>query len=105
LLHCAWLSALAFIAFAAPAWARAPVLVSVGQQDHYANATWTLPPGVKARFVEVSLSPEVRTEEFSAGYFVHLLDFQALRSNDTSYQETVFRLSPGTTTSTSPGRT
>jgi hypothetical protein len=77
---------------AAPAAARAPVLLTVGQQDRYANATWTLPPGVRASFVEVAQDPEVT--EF--GYFRYLFDFEAMSPNATSYQETKTRLDPGT---------
>jgi hypothetical protein len=79
---------------AAPAAARAPVIVSVGQQDRFANATWTLPRGVEASFVEVATDPEV--SEF--GYFRqrHLVQFDALRPNAASYQDTEVRLNPGT---------
>jgi hypothetical protein len=80
------------LAFSPAAHARAPELLTVGQQDRYANASWTLPPGVKARFVEVGETPEVTVD----GYFRYLLDFAVLDPNDTSYQEKIFRLPPGT---------
>jgi hypothetical protein len=48
-----------------PAFAAPPTLVSVGRIDRHPTATWTLPPGVESRVVEVATSPATASD----GYF------------------------------------
>jgi hypothetical protein len=68
----------------APALARSPVLQSVKVQNHRATYTWSLPPGVKSRFVETAETAPT-TNVF--GYFDpqrNVFSFNVASDTDTS---------------------
>jgi hypothetical protein len=54
--------ALAALVLVSPGRAAPPVLVTAAQVDGHPTATWTLPPGVRARVVEVATSPDTGTD-------------------------------------------
>ena len=84
---------LVFAACAGNAYAAPPTLVSVGHQSQHPTATWTLPPGVQAKVIEVATS----TQTASDGYFFkeNVKAFETLEPTQTSWLYGS-RLDPGT---------
>jgi hypothetical protein len=81
-------------AVAPQALAAPPVLLSAGTTDLHATATWSLPPGVKGKLVEVASSPAVDTN----GYFL-VSNVEAgglLTASQTTWTDP-FQLDPGKT--------
>jgi hypothetical protein len=70
-------------AFASPAGAAPPVLVSTSHVQRHPAASWTLPPGVKAAVAEVATSPATSTD----GYFFqeNVKAFDVLQDTQTNW--------------------
>ena len=90
---CAAIVTAAALLGAPSAIAAPPVLSSASATGGHVAATWTLPPGVLARVVEVASSPETGSD----GYFFkeHVVLFDLLDDAQTSYLSTE-RIPPGT---------
>jgi hypothetical protein len=92
-LSAAFVAAASAFVLASPAVAAPPVLISVGHVDRHPSATWTLPPGVNSRVVEVAASPATSTD----GYFFaeNRKAFDTLQEAQTHWVYN-FQLDPGT---------
>jgi hypothetical protein len=89
----ALISAVGALCGASAGEAAPPNLVSVGQTDRHPTATWTLPPGVEARVVEVATT----LDQASDGHF--FTENTVIRSNvEPTLTSWVYRsqLDPGT---------
>jgi len=80
-------------AFASPTLAAPPVLTSVRHIDRHPAATWTLPPGVKARVAEVATSPATSTDGYF--FFENVRAFSVLEDAQSNWVYN-FQLDPGT---------
>ena len=84
---------LVFAALAGNAYAAPPSLVSVGHQSRHPTATWTLPPGVQARVIEIATSTQAATD--GSFFNENVKAFDTLEPTQTSWVSG-YQLDPGT---------
>jgi len=90
------IAGVAFLATAGSASAAPPQLLSVGQTGGHLTATWSLPAGVQAKWIEASTSPNVGASRGGSGFFYpDAKVFSALEDSQTSWVSDS-QVAPGT---------
>ena len=86
-------AAVAALAIAPQAVAAPPTLLTVGHVNRHPTATWSLPPGVESRVVEVATSPAAASDGYF--FFENVVAFDVPEPSQTSWVYG-FQLDPGT---------
>lgn len=79
----------------ADALAAPPTLTTVGQTQQHLTASWTLPPGVEARTLEVAVNPARGSD--GSFFTENTAIFDVLETSQTSYLSSSARLRTGVT--------
>ena len=79
------IAGVAFLAATGSSSAAPPQLLSVGQTDGHLTATWSLPPGVQAKWIEAALDPNVGDDGFFPDKYQNQKVLSALEDGQTSF--------------------